>query len=76
MTFVTRSSSKDIRTVRQGDQDFMINDGMISYPRAMIHVLPECPSRVRDYINWAIENGYVKCVAHVYGKELTMDALR
>lgn len=76
MTFVVTPRSKDIRTIRQGDSDFMIDDGMISYPRAMIHVLPECPTRVREYLTWAMENGYIKCVAHVYGKEKTMDSLR
>ena len=76
MTFVVRPRSKDVKTIRQGDSDFMINDGMVSYPRAMIHVLPECPRNVRETLNWAIANGYIKSVAHVYGKELTMDLLR
>lgn len=76
MTFVVRPRSKDVKTIRQGDADFMINDGMVSYPRAMIHVLPECPRNVRETLNWAIANGYIKSVAHVYGKELTMDLLR
>ncbi len=67
---------KDIRTIRQGDPTFMINDGMVVYPRAMIHVVPECPRNVRETLNWAISMGYIKSVAHVYGKELTMDALR
>ncbi len=67
---------KDIRTIRQGDPTFMINDGMVVYPRAMIHVVPECPRNVRETLNWAISMGYIKSVAHVYGKELTMDAMR
>jgi hypothetical protein len=67
---------KDIQTIRQGDSNFHIDDGLALYPRAMIHVTPDCPIRVREYLQWAMENGYVKCVAHVYGKELTMDALR
>ena len=76
MTYTIRSSSKDIRSIRQSDSGFMINDGMVSYPRAMIHIVPECPRNVRETLNWAIANGYVKSVAYVYGKELTMDALR
>lgn len=75
MTFVTRPT-KDIKTIRQGDSDFMINDGMVSYPRAMLHILPNCPREIRETINWALTQGYVKPVSHVYGKELTMDALR
>lgn len=76
MTFVSRPVTKDIRTIRQGDPNFMINDGMVSYPRAMLHVLPNCPRNVQETVNWAIAQGYIKSVAHVYGKELTMDALR
>lgn len=76
MTFVVAPRSKDVKTIRQGDSDFMINDGMVSYPRAMIHVVPECPRNVRETLNWAISMGYIKSVAHVYGKEKTMDSLR
>lgn len=76
MTFVVRDRTKDIKTIRQGDKGFMINDGMVQYPRAMIHILPECPRNVRETLNWAISQGYVKSVAHVYGKEQTMDSLR
>ncbi len=70
------SKSRDIRTIRQGDSDFHLTDGIAMYPRAMIHVLPECPRNVIETLNWAISQGYVKAVAHVYGKELTMDKLR
>jgi len=76
MTFVSRPITKDIRTIRQGDPNFMINDGMVSYPRAMLHVLPNCPRNVQETLNWAIDQGFIKSVAHVYGKELTMDAMR
>lgn len=75
-TFTVRNKGQDIRTIRQGDKDFHLTDGMVLYPRAMIHVLPECPSNVRHLLEWAIAEGYIKSVAHVYGKELTMDALR
>lgn len=76
MTFVSRPVTKDIRTIRQSDPNFMINDGMVSYPRAMLHILPGCPSYVRDIIQTATAQGWIKPIAHVYGKELTMDALR
>lgn len=72
--FVTRQK-RDIKTVCQGEPNFMLNDGIISYPRAMVHILPECPKQVRDQINFAIANGYLKLVAHVQGKELTWQEL-
>jgi len=76
MTFTARPVTRDIKAIRQGEPNFMIYDGMVAYPRAMIHIIPECPGRVREYLNWAISEGYIKCVAHVYGKEQTLDALR
>jgi hypothetical protein len=68
--------AKDVRAIRQGTPDFTLNDGMVIYPRAMIHILPQCPMELRDQINFAIAKGYIQMVSHVYGKELTMDALR
>lgn len=76
MNFVSIKKTKDVRSIRQGDPGFMINDGFAQYPRAMLHVLPNCPRNVQETLNWAMANGYIKCVAYVYGKELTMDALR
>jgi hypothetical protein len=69
-------SKNKVKTIRQGEPDFSLVDGMVVYPRAMIHVLPECPSNVRHHINWAIANGYLKAVAHVYDYEHTMDKLK
>ena len=66
----------DIKTIRQGDSNFMITDGIAMYPRAMLHVLPECPQNIKEYIQWAYNNGYIKCVAHVKGKELTWEKIK
>jgi hypothetical protein len=68
--------SKDIKKIKQGDAKFYLNDGVVIYPRATIQVAPECPSNVRETLNWGVTQGYITCVAYVYGKELTMDALR
>lgn len=69
------ASKRDIRTVRPGEPGFMLYDGFVSYPRAMLHILPGCPSHIRQQIEWAVSNGHVKCVAHVQGKELTWQQL-
>jgi hypothetical protein len=76
MTFTAYKKNKDIRSIRQGDPDFMIDDGMIRYPRAMLHITPECPQSIQQSIMIAIDKGWLKTAAYVYGKELTMDALR
>ena len=75
MVSLTQFKKREIKEVRQGEPGFMLYDGLIAYPRAMIHLLPNCPSNVRDTINWAIAEGYLKTVAHVQGKELTWEAL-
>lgn len=75
-TFTSRMKTREVKSIRQDDDGFMLNDGLVMYPRAMVHILPDCPSNIRHYIQWAISEGYLKTVAHVYGKELTMDKLR
>lgn len=69
------TSKREIKTIRQGDSNFHITDGFVRYPRAMLHILPTCPTNIRTNIEWAMANGYVKCVAHVQGKELTWENL-
>lgn len=73
MTFTITESN--VVTVRQGNPNFMLTDGMITYPRAMLHVLPECPQDVKSKIMWAVNNGYLKCVSHIYKHEETFNAL-
>ena len=74
MSFKTTKSR--VKRIEQGEEGFHINDGMTSYPRAMLHVLPECPANVRHQINWAISSGYLKAVSYVYDYEYTMDQLK
>ena len=75
MVSLAQFKKREMKEVRQGDEGFMLYDGIVAYPRAMVHILPECPSNVREMINWAIAEGYLKTVAHVQGKELTWQNL-
>ncbi len=75
MINITVKKSK-IRTVRQGDDKFMIQDGITVCPRAGFEINQHCPREYKLIISECINNGWLKPVAHVYGKELTMDALR
>ena len=75
MFVINTAKTRDIRQVRPGDPGFLLDDGFIQYPRAMLHILPECPQAIRDNINWAMQNGYLKCVANVQGKELSWQTL-
>lgn len=74
MKFVQQVSK--IRTVKQGDSKFMLQDGLMICPRAGFEINENCPREYRQIIAACIDQGWLKPVAHVYGKELTMDALR
>ena len=65
-----------IQTIRQGDPKFMLTDGLMICPRAGFEINAKCPESYKQVIAECIDNGWLKPVAHVHGKELTMDALR
>ena len=56
--------------VRNGDKHFTIVDGFVTYPRAMVHILPECPWETRDQINFALAKGWLQPVAHMTEREM------
>ena len=74
MKISTRTTN--IRTIRQGDSKFILTDGLMICPRAGFEINEKCPREYKLIITECINNGWIKPVAHVYGKELTMDALR
>ena len=65
-----------ISTIKQDDPKFMLRDGMIVCPRAGFEISKSCPDEYKSIFITAINAGWIKPIAHVYGKELTMDALR
>ena len=69
-------AESNIRTIRPGDPKFLLNDTFTVCQRASIEISKDCPSNYKKIISQAYENGWLKPVAHVYGKELTMDAVR
>ena len=74
MKISTRTTN--IRTIRQGDAKFMLQDGLMICPRAGFEINESCPREYQQIIAACIDQGWIRPVAHVYGKELTMDALR
>ena len=69
-------SRSKINTIKQGDPKFMLTDGMVVCPRAGFEINQRCPKEYKLIIAECVNNGWIKPVAHVYGKELTMDAMR
>lgn len=65
-----------IRTIRKGDPLWLLNDGVVVCPRAGFEFSPGCPEHYREELILAIQYGYIKPVANVYAKEITMDSLR
>jgi hypothetical protein len=54
----------------------MLQDGLMICPRAGFEISEKCPTNYAKVLAECIEYGWLKPVAHVYGKELTMDAMR
>jgi hypothetical protein len=73
MTFTVHK--RLVRTIQAGEPDFNIIDGIAVYPRAEIVVMPGAPANVATTLNWAIEQGYIRCAANVKDYELMMDRL-
>jgi hypothetical protein len=74
MSFTLHQSN--IKTIRQGDPKFTLKDKFTTCPRAGFEISKSCPAEYKSIFITAINAGWIKPVAHVYGKELTMDALR
>ena len=72
---ITARQSK-IKTIRQDDPKFMLYDTVVMVPRAGFEINQSCPKEYKMIISECINNGWLTPVAHVYGKELTMDAMR
>lgn len=64
-----------IRTVRQGDADWMLGDGYIMTPRASFEINPKCPEEFKQVIRSCIDLGWLKPVAHIYDRELMWEKL-
>jgi len=73
MSFVEHKSL--VRKIRAGEPDFTIVDGLTVHPRASLEVTPGAPSNIASTLDWAIAQGYIRCVAHVKDYELMMDKL-
>jgi len=73
---IIKAKESKIRTIRQGDPKFMLKDDIVVCPRAGFEINEKCPTEYKQMLMTALDLGWIKPVAHVYGKELTMDALR
>ena len=68
MTYTFQKSQ--IRTIKPGDPNFVITDGLVQTNRAGIEISQRCPSNYASLINECIRHGWLKPVAHVTEREL------
>lgn len=67
MTYSLHKSQ--IRTIRQGDPKFVINDGLVITPRAGFNISQGCPKEYRMIILECMNNGWLTPVAHIAERE-------
>jgi hypothetical protein len=73
MTFTT--TNKTIKTIRQSDPDFYIDNGIVMSPRAGIEISQRCPSNYASLIQECIQHGWLKPVAYMKESEYVWEKL-
>jgi hypothetical protein len=74
ISYKTRKSC--VRTIRNTDDNFLIQDGFTLTPRAGFEISSGCPYNYRNVIQECVRQGWLKPVANVYDYELTFDLLK
>ena len=68
MTYTIYQSQ--VRTIRQEDPNFTIQDGLTITPRAGFEISNNCPRQYKLMIMEAIKNGWLQPVANLTEREL------
>lgn len=73
MTYTFQKSQ--VRTLKPGDPNFVITDGLVRTNRAGLEISQRCPENYKDLILECIRHGWLKPVAHVTERELVFMGL-
>jgi len=73
MTFTT--PDKIIKTIRQDDPDFHIDNGFTMAPRAGFVISDDCPRQYKLMIIEAANNGWLQPVAYMKESEYVWEVL-
>lgn len=73
MTFTT--SDKTIKTIRKGDIDFYIDNGIAIAPRAGFEISNDCPRQYKSMIMESYKNGWLKPIAYMKESEYVWERL-
>ena len=68
--YVFKMQTSSLRTIKQGDPKFMLQDGMVVSPRAGFELGEGCPKEYRQIIATCIGYGWLKPIAIVKDNEL------
>jgi len=66
---------KIIKTIRQGDPDFYIDNGIAIAPRAGFEISNDCPRQYKSMIIEAQRNGWLKSIAYIKESEFVWEKL-
>jgi len=75
MTYIIASNNKTIKTIRKGNVDFLIQNGLTMTPRAGFEISNKCPSTYKLMIVEAINNGWLQPVAYMKESEYIWEKL-
>lgn len=62
--------SNNVKSIRPGDEDFLITNDITITPRAGFEISQSCPVEYRSIMITAINAGWIKPVANVSEREL------
>ena len=68
MTFISKRST--IRSLKPGDKNFRISDGLVTAPRAGFEISESCPAEYQKFLMECWGNGWIKPVAYITEREL------
>ena len=62
--------------IQEGELEFAIDDGIVTYPRAGMEFSADCPAEYIQIIQRARMKGWAKLVAYVTEEEYTWNQLK
>ena len=64
-----------IKTIKAGDNDWYMKDGLMVTPRAGFEINQNCPAEYRTIINQCLQSGWLKPVAYMRESEYIWEKL-
>lgn len=69
------SPDKIIKTIRQSNPDFYIDNGITISPRAGLEISKQCPSNYASLIAECINHGWLKPIAYMKESEYVWEKI-